>query len=135
MSLHYGLELRETALAGASIPRFGEIPGRNLLLVSLGLMTFGTSANLVALGIHEGSPYFDCGNAFVQLCERLLEGYTDGRVRLAVPFLDLCKAQVWAICKQNRVPVHLTWSCEAGSERPCGSCLSCRDKEALLAST
>ena len=106
---------------------------RNLALISSALMEVGLRTNLIALGIHGGTRYFDCSPAFTKLCEQLLEGYTDGRVRMGAPFLTMDKRQIWNYCKQNRVPVHLTWSGEASCAKPCGKCLSCKDKESLLA--
>jgi 7-cyano-7-deazaguanine synthase len=129
----YKLQLRTIRIVGPRIPRSGEILARNLTLVSSALMDFGLRTNLIALGIHGGTRYFDCSRAFTKLCEQLLEGYTDGRVRMGAPFLAMDKGQIWSYCKQNRVPVHLTWSCEASSAKPCGKCLSCKDKESLLA--
>jgi 7-cyano-7-deazaguanine synthase len=131
----YKLRLRTIRIQGPRIPSSGEILARNLALISTALMEVGLEANLIAIGIHGGTRYFDCSHTFTKLCERMLEGYTDGRVRLGTPFLEMNKGQVWTYCKQNRVPVLLTWSCEASSTTPCRRCLSCKDKEALLAST
>jgi 7-cyano-7-deazaguanine synthase len=129
----YGLSLHVISLKGLKVPRSGEILGRNLLLVSAALIAAGFETNLIALGIHRGTRYFDCGPGFIKLCERLFEGYTDGQIRIAAPFLKMNKAEVWEYCKQNHVPLRLTWSCEASCTRPCTKCLSCKDKESLLA--
>lgn len=129
----YKVRLRTIRIQGPRIPRSGEILARNLTLVATALMDVGLGTNLIALGIHGGTRYFDCSRTFTKLCGQLLEGYTDGRVRLGTPFLAMNKGQVWSYCKQNRVPIHLTWSCEASSTKPCRRCLSCKDKESLLA--
>jgi 7-cyano-7-deazaguanine synthase len=129
----YKLKLRVLSVRNPKIPRSGEILGRNLLLFSTALIDIGFRTNLIALGIHAGTRYFDCSHQFVKLCEQLLEGYTDGRVQVGIPFLSMNKGEVWNYCKQNGVPVHLTWSCEAMSAKPCGKCLSCKDREAVLA--
>lgn len=129
----YGVSLRELTLRDPQIPKSGEITGRNLLLVGAALMAVGSKTRLIALGIHGGTRYFDCSPAFTKLCNHLLEGYTDGRVRIAAPFLKTDKAGVWEYCRRNRVPVNLTWSCEASSASPCRKCLSCKDKDSLLA--
>jgi 7-cyano-7-deazaguanine synthase len=130
---YYKLALRIVTVKGLVITHSGEVPGRNLFLVSTALIAAGYRSNLIALGIHRGTRYFDCNRAFTRMCQRLLDGYSDGQVLIAAPFLRMSKADVWKYCKLNRVPVHLTWSCEAGSKRPCGKCLSCKDKEFLLA--
>jgi 7-cyano-7-deazaguanine synthase len=129
----YKVQLRTIRIEGPRIQRSGEILARNLVLISCALMEVGLRTNLIAVGIHGGTRYFDCSPSFTKLCEQLLEGYTDGRVRIGAPFLTMDKKQIWNYCEQNGVPVHLTWSCEASSAKPCGKCLSCKDKESLLA--
>jgi len=129
----YEISLQKVALSGPKIPPFGEIFGRNLMLLSVALLNTGLSPSLIALGIHAGTRYFDCTPTFFRLCNQIMEGYSDGRTRIAAPFLRMDKAKVWAYCAQNKVPVHLTWSCEASSAKPCRKCLSCKDKESLLA--
>ena len=131
----YKLRLHTLVVKGFNVPPSGEIIGRNLMLVSCALVHAGRSANLIAIGIHRGTTYFDCGAAFLEICNSLLDGYADGRTRLAAPFLNLTKSEVWTYCTESKVPLHLTWSCEASSAKPCRKCSSCKDKESLLAST
>jgi 7-cyano-7-deazaguanine synthase len=133
VSAFYKLSLENVRLSGPRIPKSGEILGRNLVLFSAALMKVGMSTNIIALGVHAGTRYFDCGPDFTVLCEKLLEGYTDGRVQLGTPFLKMDKGKIWEYCKRYSVPVHLTWSCESSNGKPCGNCLSCKDKESLLA--
>lgn len=131
----YRLNLRTISIAGMKIPPSGEITGRNLMLISCALVHGRSNANLIAIGIHSGTAYFDCGPAFARLCSKLLDGYADGGTQLAAPFLRMTKSQIWTYCEQSQVPLQLTWSCESSSKRACGNCLSCKDKESLLART
>jgi len=133
VSAFYKLSLENMRISGPRIPGSGEILGRNLVLLSAALLKVGAKANLIAMGIHSGTRYFDCNSDFTALCDKLLEGYTDGRVQLGTPFLTMDKGQIWEYCKRYSVPVHLTWSCESSNRKPCGKCLSCKDKESLLA--
>lgn len=130
---YYGAPLQVMTFAGASIPRFGEISGRNAFLISAALMNLSGQSALISLGIHRGSSYFDCGPRFVQLWDELLAGYTDGRIQLGVPFLRWSKRDIVHFSYERRVPLHLTWSCESSSESPCGRCASCKDREVLNA--
>ncbi len=129
----YGLEVLHVNLSCLEPATHGEIPGRNSLLLSTGLMSMGARSGLLALGIHAGTRYFDCQPTFVSLWERLLDGYTDGRIRVGCPFLDWKKADIWQYCRDNDVPLDLTWSCESKSQKACGRCLSCKDREVLVA--
>jgi 7-cyano-7-deazaguanine synthase len=109
----------------------GYIPARNSLLVTAALSHWQTRTGMIALGIHAGTSYADCSQGFVEACQRVFDVYTDGRARLACPFLNWTKAQIWEFCREADVPVELTYSCEKGGNRPCGRCLSCRDRRAL----
>lgn len=128
VALHYGMPLDEMSVAGPRTFSAGEIAGRNALLVVAAAMHFPERSGVVALGIHAGSPYYDCTPRFVQAMNAILDGYTDGRVQCEAPLVEWDKADVWDYCRQAAVPVELTYSCEAGQNPPCGRCLSCLDR-------
>lgn len=129
ISEFYGVRLRAISVHGVLIPSSGEISGRNSLLISAALLDMNPGVGLISLGIHSGSPYFDCGTLFVQLWDKLLFGYTDGKVQLSVPFLQWTKPDIVSFCADHNVPLSLTWSCESNATSPCGKCLSCKDRE------
>ena len=132
VAAHYGIPITSMRCAGFHGKADGLIVGRNAFLVCVALMEAPHS--LIALGIHSGTRYWDCSARFLESMQVIVDGYTDGRVRLIAPFLTWSKRQVWAFSKSNEVPIELTYSCETGGNMPCGKCLSCRDKEALGAS-
>jgi 7-cyano-7-deazaguanine synthase len=57
--------------------------------------------------------------------------YTDGCIRIGVPFIKWNKRMIWDYCKTKKIPLEITYSCELGQDQPCGQCLSCKDLEAL----
>jgi 7-cyano-7-deazaguanine synthase len=57
--------------------------------------------------------------------------YTEGRIRLDAPLIDLTKKEVYLMAKKTKVPIRLTYSCEAGTDPVCGVCASCLDRAAL----
>jgi 7-cyano-7-deazaguanine synthase len=130
---HFGLHPRIVTVAGMAGLGSGELCGRNLFLVSVALMATQGSTNIVSMGIHSGTRYYDCGADFAQGTEAIISSYTDGRVTFGAPFLKWSKQDILTYCTESDVPVGLTWSCEASSKKPCGRCLSCRDRERLLA--
>jgi 7-cyano-7-deazaguanine synthase len=129
ISEFYRVRLRVISVRGVLIPNSGEILGRNSLLISAALLDMKPGVGLISLGIHAGSPYFDCGTQFVDLWDKLLHGYTDGKIQLSVPFLRWAKADIVSFCADHNVPLFLTWSCESSATSPCGKCLSCKDRE------
>lgn len=94
----------------------------------------GAASNLdnaggrLSLGIHAGTPYYDCSSSFLTDVQRLLDGYFGGTVRVEAPFVEFTKRDVFDFCLRNRVPVDLTFSCERSSDCPCGECRSCEER-------
>ena len=88
---------------------------------------------MIAAGIHEGSPYYDCSEGFLKCVQVIVDGYTAGSIKIVAPFLKWNKAMIWEFCGESKLPVDLTYSCEKGGSRPCRTCPSCKDREALRA--
>lgn len=109
----------------------GEFSARNGLLVMMAASMLPGTSQLVALGIHAGTPYYDCTPAFVADLQRVLDGYFRGVVQVDAPFLNATKPEIYAVCRARRVPLRLTYSCETRSRRPCGECRSCLDRRHL----
>jgi 7-cyano-7-deazaguanine synthase len=122
----------DTALATMAVTnvpvREGEIPGRNALLMALAL-TCAIPPSTVTLGVHGGTAYWDCGLEFLALAQQLADGYAGGGVQVIAPFAAWPKGDVYRYGRDLGVPEEITYSCERASG-PCGTCLSCRDREA-----
>jgi 7-cyano-7-deazaguanine synthase len=133
MASHYGVPIACLKLKGARPKSSGLISGRNAFLMIAALMERPPSVSVIATGIHAGTGYSDCSKDFVARMQALLDVYAEG-VQVAAPFLDWAKPDVIEYCFLRGVPIDLTYSCERGLVPPCGSCLSCMDREALDAS-
>jgi len=132
LSKHFGFGRLATLRLGTALPRdaHGEYFGRNLLLILLAAAAGGTGPVIVAAGVHAGTRYFDCSEAFAELARRVLDGYSGGRVALDVPFLTWSKQEIVEYCRARKVPLELTHSCEMAAQ-PCGACPSCLDRRTL----
>ena len=130
---HYGVRLSITTVKSGAAFSSGEIPGRNAFLVFAAVLVGGSQPGMIAIGIHEGPPYYDCSEGFLKSIQTVVDGYAAGRIKVAAPFLKWGKQIIWEFCKEVGVPVDSTYSCEKGGVRPCGRCLSCKDREALCA--
>ena len=106
----------------------GEIIGRNAFLIFSAIMGLQPHAGVISLGLHAGTTYYDCGPDFVQIIGKAINSYSSGRLALHCPFLRRDKMFMYQYAKRERVPLHLTYSCEAGSVPSCGLCLSCEDR-------
>lgn len=128
---HYGISLTHIQLTGARPKLEAEFLGRNALLIFTALIELDVRTAILAIGVHSGTPYYDCSPSFLSTIQTLVDGQCDGRIRVAAPFLEWKKNEIWSYCLKRRVPIDLTYSCERGLDHPCGLCLSCRDLEAL----
>jgi 7-cyano-7-deazaguanine synthase len=128
----YGVAWSELAVAGLVPPVAGEFPGRNDVLVAVGVAA--APGRSLAIGVHAGTDYADCSPPWVSGWQAMLTVEHHGAVCLLAPLADLTKAQVYALARQLGVPTGLTHSCEAAAV-PCGSCSSCADRRMLDART
>lgn len=127
----YKFPLGLLKLSGTTIDSQWEIRGRNAFLIITALMARPAFTGLLSLGIHSDSPYYDCGQKFVQLIEKLVTDYTKGTVQLNLPLLEMDKGTIIHYCRQHKVPLELTYSCQVGKVPSCGNCPSCRDRTAF----
>lgn len=128
---HLSIQHRELVINDAGKKLSGKIMGRNALILFLALSEFNKENGIVGIGVIKGSQYYDCSSDFVSHMQRVFDGYTNGCVKIGVPFRDWSKLDVWRYFNDRGLPVELTYSCELGVNPPCGCCLSCRDMEAL----
>jgi 7-cyano-7-deazaguanine synthase len=128
---HYALPLTIQKL-GFSLPcDAGEFRARNALLL-LAAAALEPNSSAIAIGIHAGTPYYDCSDAFLGDMRRMVDGYFGGTVSLEAPFLAFDKQHICEFACRTGVPIDLTYSCERTSDGPCGECPSCRDRQARL---
>jgi len=127
---YYKIELKELDLNYDFKPKMGEIVGRNLMFISNALININDN-NVIGIGIHAGTGYFDCSQSFVFKMNEIITEASNGKIRLEVPFLNWSKGDIWDFCKIKSVPVHLTYSCEKGMKNNCGICNSCIDIKKL----
>lgn len=128
---YLGAEHKSIVIMGGSSFGVGEIPARNLLLISVAATTFTQGHWEIAIGIHAGVPYFDCGEEFYLATHELISRSTDGGLALMAPLLTWEKPQILRYALDQGLPLGMTYSCERGTLPPCGECLSCQDREAL----
>jgi 7-cyano-7-deazaguanine synthase len=105
--------------------------GRNGFLIFASLLARGATPGLLAVGLHAGTPYYDCSEGFFVAMERLVSEHTDSCVTLVAPFLRWHKSDVYEYFRSAELPIDLTYSCEAGTNPPCEKCASCRDRRNL----
>lgn len=128
VALHYESNFRVISICHERTLGGGEIIGRNAALVFAALLSAELLPASICLGIHAGTPYYDCSEAFCSDLDRIVSELTNARTGLLVPFATWNKADIAQFATEHDVPVQLTYSCES-SNSPCGDCISCKDRE------
>jgi 7-cyano-7-deazaguanine synthase len=110
------------------------VPGRNTMFVALGLSladAVGAEAVVVGANALDYSGYPDCRPEFYKAFGRVARlgtkrGDAGRRLDVVAPLVRLDKAAIARLARKLGVPIGLTWSCYAGTRRPCGRCDSCK---------
>lgn len=134
-----GSYAEQIAASGCHVATY--VPFRNGLMISaaasLAQSLFEKDDCDVYLGAHHddavGDAYADCSVPFLEHMGEAVAIGTYALVRLRAPFAWLNKASIVAKGLELGAPYHLTWSCYAGGERPCGECATCHDRAAAFA--
>lgn len=108
-----------------------EYLGRNAILTFLGAIVLTKTHGLVSMGIHAGTDYIDCSEAFQKQIGDLVQLLSHGLIEVDFPFGTWLKEDVAQFCIKYKVPINLTYSCLAGTNPPCGKCVSCLDRAKL----
>ena len=109
------------------------VPARNLIFLSIAMgVSEARDVDVVYLGINalDYSGYPDCRPEFVEsfagTAALALKRGVEGRpVEIRTPLIALGKADIVRRGVELGAPLHLTWSCYRGGEKPCGDCDSC----------
>lgn len=128
LSSFLSLQLECIKATGPSTFSDGELAGRNSFLAFAALFFLRAPHGLIAMGLHSGTPYFDCSTVFVNGISRLISEQTDGQTSFIAPFVDWNKKDVFEYFVKSGLPLRSTYSCEVGSVTPCGICASCKDR-------
>jgi 7-cyano-7-deazaguanine synthase len=125
------IQVNRLTFSGARSFGAGQIVGRNAFLIFSALVAIGGNAGEIALGIHAGTPYYDCSPAFLEFINRAVAEYTDSNVQVVAPFIHWTKRDVYDYLMKAGLTVDSTYSCEQGTIPTCGKCASCLDRKAL----
>lgn len=131
MAEYLGVAVKYLRASGATSFAAGEHIGRNSFFLFAALFFLHAPKGLLAMGLHSGTPYYDCSKTFADRMTQLIAEHTDGRTSFIAPFIDWSKKDVFDYFIRASLPIDRTYSCEAGSVSPCGTCASCLDRRRL----
>lgn len=109
------------------------VPARNLIFLAVAMgVAEARSLDTVSLGVNalDYSGYPDCRPEFIQSFQQTadlaLKRGVEGRpVEIRTPLIAMTKADIVRRGVELAAPLHLTWSCYRGDDRPCGTCDAC----------
>lgn len=131
ISEYYNVRLKVNYF-GMRIRRLNyEYKYRNLMFLVAAAASSEDDFARLAIGVHAGTEYYDCSKNFISQTQNLFNSFTPDTLIVDTPFIDFTKDQIFEYCKQIRLPVHLTHSCESSERNPCGICPSCKDRRLL----
>lgn len=112
------------------------VPFRNGLMLAsvaaLAMSIYPEDEVDIYIGAHAddaaGRAYADCSEEFTDTIGKAISIGTYDKVKLKAPLVNLNKAGVVKTGLELGTPYELTWSCYEGTEKPCGECGTCIDR-------
>jgi len=126
-----GISVDEIKVDSLSCHGVGELTGRNAFLIFSAALLGNCVSGGIAIGIHGGTPYYDCSPDFAERIDALVQQCSHGRLSVLAPFVHWSKDDVYSYFLSQHLPLESTYSCEAGTSPVCGRCASCLDRTRL----
>ena len=104
-------------------------PTRNLLFLTLGAAYgYGKGAYVVATGILMNPIFPDQTKDFLAQTQKTLSLALGVNITILAPLINSDKFDSIMLARKYGLPINLMYSCHAGSEEPCGKCISCKER-------
>lgn len=104
------------------------LPCRNLMFLTVGAAyAYQCAATTVGIGLLDEAYHLfpDQTRKFLSETEALLSQSLGKHIRVVAPLISFSKADVLAVARARGITG--TYSCHAGTEKPCGVCIACRE--------
>ncbi|MHC2466213.1 7-cyano-7-deazaguanine synthase [Bradyrhizobium embrapense] len=99
-------ELHVSTLAQHGI---GELSGRNAFLIFAAVLLGNCPPGGIAIGIHSGTPYYDCSPDFAEKIDAFVQQCSDGKLTILTPFVHWSKDDVYSYFLSQRIPIEATY--------------------------
>ena len=109
------------------------VPARNSIFLSVALGVAearGLDAVWIGVNAIDYSGYPDCRPEFIEAFRGVAatgqkRGVEGDPIEIRTPLIESTKSQIVQLGLANEAPLHLTWSCYQGGDRPCRECDAC----------
>jgi 7-cyano-7-deazaguanine synthase len=106
------------------------LPGRNLLFLLAGsAYAYQNNFNAVAIALlsEENCIFPDQTSSFVNGTQELISQTLGRDIKIIAPLMQFYKAEVLRLAAKKGITG--TYSCHSGTEKPCGKCVSCLERD------
>lgn len=111
------------------------VPNRNMVFISLATAyAVSLKFDRIALAVHAGDHaiYPDCRPEFIKKVDAVTRIANYESIKVYAPFMNKSKTNIARIGRKLGVPFAETWTCYEGSNKPCGECGSCVERDEAL---
>jgi 7-cyano-7-deazaguanine synthase len=106
------------------------LPTRNLLFATFGASyAYSVQSRVIALGILANPIFPDQTPDFLKKAELCLSSALGVDMKILTPLIKLDKRDTLKLARKHGLPIELTYFCHAGTEEPCGNCISCKERK------
>jgi 7-cyano-7-deazaguanine synthase len=126
-----GMALLPSGLVNSSlhIEKNAFLPTRNLLFAVMGsAYAYSICSDIVAMGILANPLFPDQSKDFLDVAQNCISMALGRKVKLLTPFITLDKREIIQLAAKHSLPFEITYYCHAGTEQPCGICISCKER-------
>jgi len=105
------------------------LPTRNLLFLTLGAAYgYTKAAHVIAIGLLSNPIFPDQTSDFVQDAQKTISKALGIDITILAPLISLDKSDTLRLARKYGLPIEYTYSCHSGGEKPCGRCISCKER-------
>lgn len=111
------------------------VPNRNCIMLSLAVnlaVSAGARTVTYACNADDEAVFPDCRIAFVRAFNEMLQSQ-EIPVKIQAPYINKSKRWIAKRARELDIPIHETWSCYRGGQKPCGACPACLKLNEALA--
>jgi 7-cyano-7-deazaguanine synthase len=109
------------------------LPGRNLLLLlAAAWKACELKTGLIAIGLRDVAAFPDTSDVFVRGFSGLSYMAFGRSLTILAPLLNFSKQEIVNVGRELGTRLSVSYSCYLGGSKPCGRCLGCKDRKALL---
>lgn len=111
------------------------LPGRNMMFIMTGAaISMNRGGSFVSIGLlsEEFSLFPDQKKQFLTSLEQTIAIALGYRISIITPLFDFSKADSIVLAQNMGINIDKAYSCHRGSTKPCGSCISCRERKEAL---